>query len=319
MSIDSAARHAPDSAFGDSAGVSPVDDCTLSMLAAPSDASFVDAILRHLLRMCAHDFRDVVVVVDDLPKKGRPVDAVHDVLAILAGMQHDAVISRIVKLSTVHQDSGRICLKYVGRVPPVARDRRGIPLLGWIAGLEAARTDFVVHFDSDILLHQDPDHRWLTEAMNLMRCDSSAMFVAPRPGPPTDDGALRGQITDPTFDSQGNFRFKHFSSRRFLVSKRRLEALLPTPLLYTSRRDRVLMHLGFGGAFQMWEECVSAALRRSAYFRVHLRSPGAWSLHCKDHSPEWLAVLPAIIARVERGEWPEAQAGLYELRLSDWL
>jgi hypothetical protein len=304
---------------GESAEVSAADDCTFSMLAAPSDWSFVDLVLRHLLRMCAHDFRDVLVVVDDLPKKGRPADAAHNLQAILSDMQRDAVISRVVNLSAVHQDSERICQKYLGRVPPVGRDRRGIPLLGWIAGLDAARTDFVVHFDSDILLHQDAGHRWLTDAMHLMRCDASAMFVAPRPGPPTPDGGLRGQPSDPTFDSRGNFRFKHFSSRRFLVSKRRLEAFLPTPLLYTTRRDRVFMRLGFGSAFQTWEECVSVALKRSDYFRVHLHNPGAWSLHCKDHSPEWVAALPAIIARVERGEWPEAQAGRYELRLSDWL
>ena len=95
--------------------------------------------------------------------------------------------------------------------------------------------------------------------------------------------------------------------------------MLPTPLLYTSRRDRWLMKLGFGNAVQMWEECVSAALQRSAYYRVHLASPTAWSVHCKDHIPRWVAALPSILARVEAGEFPEGQAGYYDLRLADWV
>ena len=289
------------------------------MLTGPADAPFIGMTLPHLLRMCAYDFRDVIVVFDDLPKAGRDADAASEPLAALKGMQDDGVISKIVRLSTVHSRERQLSEKYFGRTLPGARDRRGIPLLGWIAGLDEARTDFVVHFDSDILLHQRRGHSWLTEAMALIRSDSSAMFVAPRPGPPTVDGGLRGQQVPPTLGEDGNFRFKQFSSRRFLISKRRFEALLPTPLLYTSRRDRMLMKLGFGNALQMWEECVSATLQRSGYYRVHLASPTAWSVHCKDHSPRWVAALPSILARVEAGVFPEAQAGYYDLRLADWV
>ena len=295
------------------------NDCTLSMLTGPADAPFIGMTLPHLLRMCAYDFRDVIIVVDDLPKEGRNADAAGDLLITLNRMQDEGIVSRILRLSTVHDRDRQLSEKYFGRVLPSARDRRGIPLLGWVAGLDEARTDFVVHFDSDMLLHQRPGHSWLTDAMAVMRRDSSAMFVAPRPGPPTVDGGLRGQYVAPTYDEDGNFRFKQFSSRRFLVSKRRFDALLPTPLLYTSRRDRVLMGLGFGNAVQMWEECVSAVLRRSSYYRVHLANSNAWSVHCKDHSPRWLAALPSILARVEAGEFPEAQAGHYDLRLSEWV
>jgi hypothetical protein len=289
------------------------------MLTGPADAPFITITLPHLLRMCAYDFKDVIIVFDDLPKDGRDADAARQPLTILRRMQEKGVVSRILQLSTAHDRERQLAEKYFGRVLPSPRDRRGIPLLGWVAGLEEARTDFVVHFDSDILVHQRRGYSWLTEAMALMRRDSSAMFVAPRPGPPTADGGLRGQQVAPTYDEDGNIRFKSFSSRRFLVNKRRFDALLPTPLLYTSRRDRLLMALGFGNAVQMWEECVNAVLRRSSYYRVHLANPSAWSIHCKDHSPRWLTALPSIIARVEAGEFPEAQAGQYDLQLSEWL
>jgi hypothetical protein len=295
------------------------NDCTFSMLASTADAPFIAMSVRHLLRMCAFHFQDVVIVVDDLPKDGHDAVEARGLLAILEGMHAEGIVSRILRLSTVHENERQLSQKYFGCVLPRPRDRRGIPLLGWVAGLEDARTDFVVHFDSDILLHQRSGHSWLTEAMTLLRQDASAMFVAPRPGPPAADGSLQGQQVAPTRDENGNFRFKQFSSRRFLVSKRRFDALLPTPLLYTSRRDRVLMQLGYGNALQMWEECVSSVLRRSSYYRVHLANPNAWSVHCKEHSPRWLAALPAILERVEAGEFPEAQAGHYNLQLSHWV
>ena len=299
--------------------VAETDDCTFSMLTGPSEMPFLDVMLRHLLRVCAHDFRDVILVADDLPKEGRTEESLRDMMTALRAMERDALASRIVTLSSVHDDAQRIYGKYFGCVPTVVRDRRGIPLLGFVAGLELARTDFVVHFDSDILLHQDKGHRWVSAGMNLMRRDPLAMFVAPRPGRPTRDGRLRGQLVEPTRDAEGNFRFKHFSSRRFLVSKRRLEALLPTRLLYTSRRDRILMKLGFGNAVQMWEESVNAALRRSMYYRVHLYDPGTWTVHCKHHGQEWLAALPTIMAQVEAGRFPDGQAGYYDLKLTDWI
>ena len=142
-----------------------------------------------------------------------------------------------------------------------------------------------MHFDSDILLHQRAGHSWLADAMTVMRRDPSAMFVAPRPGPPTIDGGLRGQYVAPTYDEAGNFRFKQFSSRRFLVSKRRFDAVLPTPLLYTSRRDRVLMGLGFGNAVQMWEECVARICgdRVTTVYTSPARTRGAYTARTTAH------------------------------------
>ncbi len=161
----------------------------------------------------------------------------------------------------------------------------GVPMFGWIAGLETARTDFVVHFDSDILLHQAPDHNWIEAGMALIEKDSLVMFVSPLPGPPASDGCFHDQAFAPTFDEEGNLRFKTFSSRRFLVNKCRFENLLPTPLVYTSAKGRRRMQFGIGNALSPWETCVSCALKEFINDRVNLRSPKAWAIHCPDHGP----------------------------------
>jgi hypothetical protein len=155
--------------------------------------------------------------------------------------------------------------------------------------------------------------------MALLTRDPTAMFVAPHPGPPAADGCLRGQATYPSTDDEGNFRFKTFSSRRFLMSKQRFLKLLPTRLCYTSAKRAGLMRLGFGNALRPWEVSVSRSLERSDYYRIHLHDPSAWTLHCPEHSQEWVRSLPNIISQVEKGQFPEGQAGYYDLNLYAWL
>ena len=42
--------------------------------------------------------------------------------------------------------------------------------------LEDAKTDYIVHFDSDVLLYQAPDYDWITRSMELMDADPRVLF-----------------------------------------------------------------------------------------------------------------------------------------------
>jgi hypothetical protein len=296
-----------------------VSECTFVLLAGPRDSGFLKATLQHLLRMCSFPFREILVVADDLPRGNRSLNTEIEVSCfadLLLRLTREQTVTRCVYLSEIATD--RLAEKHFGSRVSTMRDHRSIPLFAWIAGIEAAQTDFVVHFDSDILLHQTPGHSWINAGMSLLQEDPLTMFVAPLPGPPSGDGSLRAQTAAPTLDNQGNFRFKTFSSRRFLLSKQRFEKLLPTPLRYTSIKRRLLMPLGFRNAILPWEYCVSCALQKSKYYRVHLCSPKAWSLHCQDHSHAWLRSLPVVIRRVEEGQYPAEQGGHYDLMLPAW-
>jgi hypothetical protein len=269
--------------------------------------------------MCSFRFREILVVADDLPRGNRslaPGIENSRLADLLQRLTRDKTITRCIHLSEIASDG--LAEKYLRSRVSTMRDQRGVPLFGWIAGIEAAQTDFVVHFDSDMLLHQAPGHSWIDTGMTLIEEDPLTMFVSPLPGPPSYDGRLRAQAVAPTLDNQGNFRFKTFSSRRFLINKQRFEKLLPTPLRYTSIKRRLLMQVGFGNAVRPWEYCVSCALQKSKYYRVHLCSPKAWALHCPDHSNAWLDSLPAVIKRVEEGQYPVEQGGHYDLMLPAW-
>jgi hypothetical protein len=295
-----------------------MNPCTFVTLAGPADARHVDRILDHLLRMCSFDFQEVILVLDDVPKTGIPADAWRELYAKIERLAEHGPIDRVVRLSEINRRCRRLSKKHFGRSVSRVRDLRGVPLFGWIAGLEEARTDFVVWFDSDILLHQETGFNWIESGMALIADDPTVMFVAPHPGPPASDGNLRGQTIPPIVDGAGNFRFKTFSSRRFLISKQRFENMLPIRLVYAPGKNRMLSRLGLGKAPLPWEQCVSRSLQRSEYYRVHLGNPKAWALHSPDHSTAWIEALPRISTRIEAGDYPTEQGGFYDLVLSSW-
>jgi hypothetical protein len=295
-----------------------MQNCTFLLLTSPRDREFVIFTLPHLLRMCSFPFYEVIVVIDDLPK-GRPASDFSDecgkFFSLVEGWQSRGLIGRFILLSEISFDD--ITEKYFGTNVLQTRDYRGVPLFGWVAGLEVAKSEFVVHFDSDILLFQASDYSWINDGMTLISDDPDAMFVSPLPGPPAIDGRLRGQVVAPTLDTRGNFRFKTFSSRRFLVNKVRLGKLLPTPLRRISEKQISPTDRSYG-TLCSWEDCVSSALQSSEFYRINLRCPKAWSVHSPEHNRDWLMALPRIVRCIENGDYPAKQGGHYELLLSAW-
>src|ERR1700719_1504613 len=119
--------------------------------------------------MCSFPFHEIILVADDLPKPSRSLHRGNSIPPFseqLERLQREGTITRWVRLSSIASD--HLSAKYFGSRISAMRDHRGVPLFGWIAGIEEARTDFVVHFDSDILLHQAPGHNWIDAGMGLI-------------------------------------------------------------------------------------------------------------------------------------------------------
>jgi len=197
----------------------------------------------------------------------------------------------------------------------------GYPILGSIFAVEECQADFLVHFDSDMLLHQDPDFNWISEGIKLLRQHRDLLAVLPRSGPPSRDGRLRQQEdTGEAFerDPRGIFRFMTFTSRVFLLERRRFERLLPLrprmPLLellrnYFTTRNRM----------PEWETMVGYRLKETGLVRADLDTTRAWTLHPNDRGERFEAALPKLIARVEAGNYPAEQGGHYDLLLDAWV
>ena len=196
----------------------------------------------------------------------------------------------------------------------------GYPILGSIAAIEESRADFFVHFDSDMLLYQDPGFSWIDQGIRLLRQNPDLLAVLPRSGPPHRDGRLRqqeetGEAFEP--DARGIYCFKTFTSRGFLIDRRRFDRLLPLrprlPLVELLRN-----YLTAHNTMPEWETMIGYRLQETAFVRADLTSTRAWTLHPDERGERFQAALPGVIARIEAGDYPPEQGGYYDLLLDLW-
>ena len=64
---------------------------------------------------------------------------------------------------------------------------------------------------------------------------------------------------------------------------------------------------------------VSKQLEKTEYFRGVIANCQAWTIHPKDRSPDFIKALPEIINKIEAGEYPQEQAGHYDLISNLWI
>lgn len=289
--------------------------CAMTVLAGPSDVDYFRPIVAHLKKTAGFAFSSVVLVLDTMPSPRHPKGSASTARLIsTAGiMQQTGEIDRYVSIGDQYPT------QHFAEVPRRARDHRGIPMFGWIAGFEAVDADYLFHADCDILVHTEPGYSWVEQAIALAERDSSVMFIAPRPGPPTASGAIFDQGPPPVVDPDGNFRFKWFSSRRYVVKRSRFRNLIPLDPQHKSTKRKLLMRLGGSSSLLPWETHVAHALRKSPYWRVMMSDPRGWSLHAGNHGAAWKEHHSSIINAVEQGRFPPKQAGHYDLMLSEWI
>ena len=72
------------------------------------------------------------------------------------------------------------------------------------------------------------------------------------------------------------------------------------------------------GKMLCWESMVEHAMNRSNFWRADLMSHKAWSIHPGERSEQFRNLLPRVINRVNHGEYPEEQAGHFDLILDFW-
>lgn len=148
-------------------------------------------------------------------------------------------------------------------------------------------------------------YSWIAAALDVLQNRQDVLFVAPKGGPGIRDSPHREQ--------------KVFSSRRFVVDRRRLAAILPLPVTHTSWKRRLLMIAGGASSYWPWETHVRSAIERSPYICLYLGDVRAWAIHCPDHSALWKANLTGLVQACEAGTYPVKQEENGELDLEEWI
>jgi hypothetical protein len=273
---------------------------------------------------CGHNFYEKVLFVENKNQSGDFVNRESrgdyaQLLRLCDEFKKDGIVDRIVLID--YNTRRSLYQKHFGRDIRFTHDYRGAPILGYLYSIEATETDFVLHFDSDMLIFSR-DRDWISELISYYQQCPEILFILPRSGAPT--GGKLKRVVKYTEDPKGFYVFKdNITARYFLVSKTRLALILPiTPFTIVRRRfyyklyDKYLSNTGY---LHSWEHMVGEMMKSTPFFRADLISDACWTLHPSDHGQKFLRYLPKIIERLECGCYPSSQEGDYELLLNDWI
>jgi hypothetical protein len=200
-----------------------------------------------------------------------------------------------------------------------AKDFRGGPYYAYFFGLHVAEHDHVFHTDSD-MLYGGGSQVWIAEALRLLDERPSVLVCSPLPGPPTADGSPIQQAARIEAHDSPAHGFNYFTTRLFLLDRRRLVALGPlVPLLkFYGRRNRAESWLRRTSVFDLPERLISNAMAEHSLTRFDFLGtrPGMWAIHPDERSARLYDLLPELVRRVESGDVPDTQRGFYDVHES---
>ena len=207
---------------------------------------------------------------------------------------------------------------------------KGYPVYGSMWCIEKARGDYFLHFDSDMLLYQQQDFDWVSECIRMLQEHPEIMYIRPQAGPGNKANNVKKLDNDFNNNTVEFRRLEGFSSRCYLIDRKRFESLLPLKVIWAQRQGRkkdilprklidAYNNLTGTGLLESWEKMVAAAMKSRGFLRAYIAGERAWTLHPINHDNGFIKALPGVIDRVEKGDYPAAQAGDYDLKMEHWL
>ena len=191
--------------------------------------------------------------------------------------------------------------------------------MSYWAGIELTKTKFVLHYDSDILLHQTEDFDWVKEALGFMQYDQNCVAAVPRLAPPAHHALDSPSLQEgrPHESRDGYWLNDFFSTRHFLMDKERLATYFP--LIKGKLLAELLLRKYLKRAFPLDPEIILfRSVGSNGGKRMVLKSLDAWILHPDRKDDLFIKLLPEIIKAISAGTYPAQQAGYENINLDAW-
>jgi hypothetical protein len=228
------------------------NDITLQINLCAGDVRYCEAIVPVLIQQYGEMASEVLVVFDTCRPQSTPF--VHkasrfpaDQFAvkigklekILQGWLASGLIDRIVRMDGEGRDVLALNEKYTGVASDATHDHHGHASTAYYLAWDAPRTRYVLHFDGDILIHQDRNSNWVEDALHALERNPKCLAVIPRISPPEHKNATESLVNLsrmpqcgwlPTWPlREGNEGwFSHwFSTRCHFLDRHRLAQCLP--------------------------------------------------------------------------------------------
>ncbi len=308
---------------------------TFQVNLSPGDIRYAARTVPALVQAHTVPFGERLAVVDCCrPQKTKIVDPelrfpepgfsqrVAQITEIVETLKADGYLDRIVYLHPQDSLLPALSHKYLGNWVHETHDYGGCALMSYLAALELPQTPYVLHYDGDMLIHQSAGYDWVSEAIYQMELGSEIVAATPRTSPPFSQAlgvadAPSLQEGRPYVEVEGGWLNDWFSTRCFLLDRRKLDRYLPLlqgrTLLDTLIRKS--LHRGYPRSPEIM---LFNRLGQAGGRRLNLSSDRAWLLHPTTKPPLYLELLPQIQAAVVQGRVPKAQWGKTDIDLMAW-
>ncbi|MBI1289901.1 hypothetical protein GC173_01475 [bacterium] len=312
-----------------------MSDYTLQINLSPGDLAYAERTIPALVR--AHPSAATVLLVVDLcrpertaaidPDKRFPVadfrkrcDATRELVERLRSL---VPIDDVYTIEPGDPLIARLNRRFLGIDIRRTHDFMGCALTAYFAAFELPTTRFVLHYDADMILHQEHGFDWAAAAIPRMVTQPTTLAAVPRLTPPfhapgssqdqpeRNSGVMQARV-------QGGWLDDWFSTRCLLVDREMLARHLPLPCGF----QRLAVYTARWITGRGWPPSPELLLHQNAGAggarRFILDDPRAWLLHPNRKDAIFLELLDGIMAAASRGAFPAEQGGWQDLRLDAW-
>jgi hypothetical protein len=313
-----------------------VDELTLQINLSAGDIAYAELTVPELIEAHRLNADEKLAIVDCCrPPRTQVIDPerrypqpefqrrVQKICQIAEALRAHAYFDRVVYLRPGDPLIQRISRRYFRSVIRETHDCWGHGLMAYLAAFEVVKTRYLLHYDADMILYQEPGYDWSVEARQLLSEQPQAIAATPRVSPPfasvleKPDAPSLHESDVPINSENGFWQVYWFSSRCFLTECTRLLGRLPLlkgPFLWETLLRKVLWRSYPPG----FEIMVYRGLCKSGGYRIDLKSEQAFLLHPEDKSSRFVICLPRLRQALQRGHVPKEQRGWENLKLDVW-
>ena len=309
-------------------------EVTLQINLSAGDAAYARLTVPALLRSQEHVLRRMAVVDCCRPQRTGIFDPerrstldefsrrLSEVRNLAEQLKRSGLLDEIAYIEPGDPRIPGFASRYGRRWMTETHDYGGCAFMAYWAALDLPQTRFVLHYDADMLVHQDPGFSWVDEALAHWAAHPRAIAAVPRMSPPgfassPEDDAPTLHEGRPKEAVSGGWLNDWFSTRCFLLDRARLSPLLPlaSPWEAAVLRVRKLAARGYPPAPEL---LLNRSLGRRGWRCLNLGSEKAWLLHPIRKDGEYLRLLPTILSAVAEGSVPKTQMGHADILVDAW-
>ena len=266
------------------------------------DAPFFERTYRHVVGQFGDRFATRRIVVDRSVPVGRFAsdDVRRSEAALDAQLERldvDRLVDVIEDVDWSHAAVEEVSRRYWGRPDHPTRCAKGSPLHQFLWALDRCDTRYVVHLDSDVLMHLDDGPSWVDSCVDMMERSSDVVFVMPAGGPPRATSRRQWLLGRPRPARPATTwgRSGEISTRYFLVDKNR----------FLERGCPIDEHV----AGERLEQSITHTLAARGLEVAVLADPRSYGIHPYLHNENHIANLDGLIGLVESDRCPFRRTG----------